>query len=290
MTETIKLEQRLVRISPEIKQLRKKEGNAAIAFSLQLRKYLSGGFFWAVSLAGYLFPIILIVIYNRTTRDLSNAGFWKQALLLIYGGYFPYYAVIVPLVLATAAFRDDFNDQNIVYLFVKPVSRKKIYLFKLLAYVVASSAMTFPPLIGIIVVAYIASAQYDAQFNESISIILLDSSLLLFGLLIIIVGYGIVFMSMSLVVKRPLLINLIIGFSAIFEAIFVDLINNEWEFPYIAINLISNWWIGFDSLNTFLLRNTFPNLSPVAGLIHAILVSVVFLAIGLYQVPRKELY
>ncbi len=290
MTEAITLEQRIVHIPPEIRRLRKDEGNSAIAFYLQLRKYLSGGFFWAVSLAGYLFPIILIVIYNRTTRDLSNLGFWKQALLLIYGGYFPYYAVIVPLVLATAAFRDDFSDQNIVYLFVKPVSRKKIYVFKLLAYIVASSAMTFPPLIGIIGVAYIASVQYDAKFNESLSVILVDSGLLLFGLLIIIVGYGIVFMSMSLVVRRPLLINLIIGFSAIFEAIFVDLINNEWEFPYIAINLVSNWWVGFDSLNTFLLRNTFSDLSPITGLIHATLVSVVFLAIGLYRVSKKELY
>ncbi len=290
MTETINLERKSVHIPDEILKLRKEEGNSAIAFYLQLRKYLSGGFFWAVSLAGYLFPLILIVIYNRTTRDLSNLGFWKQALLLIFGGYFPYYAVIVPLVLATAAFRDDFNDQNIVYLFVKPVPRKKIYVFKLLAYVVASAVMTFPPLIGIIIVAYIASIQYDVGFNESVSVILLDSGLLLLGLLIIIVGYGIVFMSMSLVVKRPLLINLIIGFSAIFEAIFVDLINNEWEFPYIAINLISNWWVGFDSLNTFLIRNTFPNLSPMTGLIHALFISIVFLAIGLHRVSKKELY
>ena len=274
----------------EARQDKIKKGNPWIVYILQIKKYLSGGFFWSVLGSGYLFPLILFVIYSRTTKDLTDYGYWKISLRFIFEGYFAYYAVLVPLVLATAAFRDEFNDQNIIYLFTKPIKRQYVFAMKYLAYLTISTAVTLPPLLLIIAVAHGYSAVKDPFYAETSSTLLFNTSLLVFGLILMLVGYGIVFMTVSILVKKPLLVNLILGFSAIFEVIFTDLINNNWEFLYITINLVSRYWQGFDPLDVFLRRQFLYGVSAITGVWHAILLIIVFFAIGMRKIPDKQLY
>ncbi len=267
-----------------------KRGNPWIIYILQIKKYLSGGFFWAVLGSGYLFPLILFVIYSRTHKDLTNYGYWEVSLKLIFEGYFAYYVVLVPLVLATAAFRDEFNDQNIIYILVKPIKRQYIFAMKYLAYLTTSTVVTLPPLLLTVLVANTYSLKKDPYFHEPSSTVLLNTALLVAGLFLMLIGYGVVFMTVSILVKRPLLINLILGFSAIFEVIFTDLINNNWEFLYIAINFISRYWQGFDSLDVFFRRQFLFGLSAINGIWHAIIIILVFFAIGMRKIPQKQLY
>lgn len=143
-------------------------------------------------LAAILAGIVQAVPDEHSTRDLRSI-FSGLYLGLFAGTLLP----LATLVLATAALGDEIEDRTLQYLTLKPVSRFQIVFEKLLAVVVVLTPLTW---FGIIVTWVITAFGNFDELRDLLWPALASS-------LVAIIGFGSLFMLLSLFVQRALLIG-----------------------------------------------------------------------------------
>ncbi|CAN5745861.1 MAG: ABC transporter permease [Thermomicrobiales bacterium] len=143
-------------------------------------------------LAAILAGIVQAVPDENSIRDLRSI-FSGLYLNLFAGTLLP----LATLVLATAALGDEIEDRTLQYLTLKPVSRLQIVFEKLLAVVAVLIPLTW---FGIVVTwAITAFGNFD-ELRDLLWPALASS-------LVAIIGFGSLFMLLSLFVQRALLIG-----------------------------------------------------------------------------------
>lgn len=143
-------------------------------------------------LAAILAGIVQAVPDENSIRDLRSI-FSGLYLNLLAGTLLP----LATLVLATAALGDEIEDRTLQYLTLKPVSRLQIVFEKLLAVVAVLIPLTW---FGIVVTwAITAFGNFD-ELRDLLWPALASS-------LVAIIGFGSLFMLLSLFVQRALLIG-----------------------------------------------------------------------------------
>lgn len=143
-------------------------------------------------LAAILAGIVQAVPDENSIRDLRSI-FSGLYLNLFAGTLLP----LATLVLATAALGDEIEDRTLQYLTLKPVSRLQIVFEKLLAVVAVLIPLTW---FGIVVTwAITAFGNFD-ELRDLLWPALTSS-------LVAIIGFGSLFMLLSLFVQRALLIG-----------------------------------------------------------------------------------
>ncbi|MHA2504360.1 MAG: hypothetical protein ACXAE3_16015 [Candidatus Kariarchaeaceae archaeon] len=194
-------------------------------------------------------PVLLFSLLLFFTDSDYSGGYFHLWYYRIYFRVILFFLVsLAALLVGTGMFRDLLNDETIVYLFTKPISRYRIYGEVLTAYAVISIAVVTPGLIVYHITGDILARIYDTQFTLSISDSIYNLLLEVLGAYIILLGLGAIFVMTGLGLKRPLLINLLIAFGIIIEAFLLDLISNNFEPVYIASNIVAKGLVGFSGL------------------------------------------
>jgi ABC-2 type transport system permease protein len=165
---------------------------------LTIRQFLrSRSIFVVLGLA--LLPSGLALIVQLAANDLSLNDRWEIFADILYQGM--YVGTLLPLatlILATSAIGDEIEDRTLQYLALKPISRARIVLEKALAaFVVLAPAIW----LGIATMwTIVAWGDFDGM-RELLVPALLSS-------LVAVVGFGSLFLLLSMVIQRALLVGI----------------------------------------------------------------------------------
>lgn len=171
---------------------------------LTLRQFIGGRSIRIVflfSLVPALFALIYILEPGNTTAREFFAGIFQEFIA-------PTLLPIATLILATNALGNEVEDRTMVYLVLKPISRARIVLEKFGAVAITATLLLWEGTL----LAYVLAMRGDAGDN-------IDQLLAIcFAQLVGVLGYGALFMAISLIVPRALLAGLI--YSLLWESLF----------------------------------------------------------------------
>jgi len=203
---------------------------------LTLRQFIGGRAIRIVflfSLVPALFALIYLLEPGGTTAREFFAGIFQEFIA-------PTLLPIATLILATSALGNEVEDRTMAYLVLKPISRARIVLEKFAAVAAAVTLLLWEGTL----LAYLIAMRGDAGDN-------IDQLLAIFvAELVGVVGYGALFMAISLIVPRALLAGLI--YSLIWESLFgrfipgIRLISVRHYVQSIYVRLIDNPAIELD--------------------------------------------
>jgi len=139
-----------------------------------------------------LFGLIFLLNSNATSPDTFLGGVFNQFMA-------PTVIPLATLILATATLGNELSDRTIVYLIIKPISTIRIVLEKFIGtFLVTSLAL----LVGLVITWLVVAA---GPGNPSVAAL----GSMIIGALIGVAAYGALFLFVSLVVPRALLVGVI---------------------------------------------------------------------------------
>ncbi|HUG16133.1 MAG TPA: ABC transporter permease subunit [Thermomicrobiales bacterium] len=178
--------------------------DAAPIFALTVRQFLSGKAVRIVA-AFALIPAVFAAIYALDSGGISRLDFMDG---LFQGLIAPTLLPIATLILATNALGNEIEDRTMVYLVLKPISRARIVLEKFTAVVLTAVVLQLAGLVvTFLIVARGAAGDNLAQLPSM-------AIAGVFGVL----GYGALFMAVSLIVPRALLAGVM--YTLLWESLF----------------------------------------------------------------------
>jgi ABC-2 type transport system permease protein len=143
---------------------------------------------------------VIFILSGIAERDLSA---YTLMAFIMARGYIHFFLVVVTLFYGTALIADEIDDKTITYLFMRPVSRRTIYLGKYLAYLVAASLLLLPTAIVSFLIAMIADPPGEAL--QHLPILFKDLGILVLGIL----AYGALYALIGAVARRPIFVGLL---------------------------------------------------------------------------------
>src|SRR5213594_3784078 len=133
-------------------------------------------------------------------------GFGIQLFqILLIPLFFQLVLIFVTLVNASTLIRDEIEDNTLPYLLTRPISKPALVLYKYVAYLASALVLLVPP----IVLAYgVTELHTESPFSADLDV--------LWGFLLTTIlgsaAYGALFLFVSVLVRRPLAVGLLIGF------------------------------------------------------------------------------
>ncbi|HEX3724041.1 MAG TPA: ABC transporter permease subunit [Nitrolancea sp.] len=164
-------------------------------FWLTVRQFAAGratrvvAFFAATPI---VFALIYLINAGNTTGNVFLGDVFNQFLA-------PTIVPLATLILATATLGNELSDRTIVYLVIKPVSTWRIVLEKFIGTFVVTSAAF---IIGVFVTWLVVMLGPDTPKSSALPALLIAS-------LIGVAAYGSVFLFISLIIPRALLVGVI---------------------------------------------------------------------------------
>src|SRR6267143_3284627 len=113
--------------------------------------------------------------------------------------------IFVTLVNATTLIREEIEDNTLPYLLTRPISKPGVVLYKYLGYLIAVLVLLVPP----IILAYTVTEAYQGN-GLTANLDVLGGFLV--ATVVGTVAYGAVFLFISVLVRKPLAVGLLIGF------------------------------------------------------------------------------
>ena len=149
-----------------------------------------------------LFPIILTVSLAAARVERFNILLFQDVMIPVF---LQVVLIFVTLVNATALIREEIDDNTLPFLLTRPISKPALVAYKYVGYLVAVLVLVLPP----VVVAYGVTEAYGGLGFTA------DADVLWGFLAVTILGtaaYGALFLFISVLVRRPLAVGLLIGF------------------------------------------------------------------------------
>ena len=203
---------------------------------LTLRQFIGGKSIRIVflfSLVPAIFSLIFMLDSGNSTAREFFAGIFQEFIA-------PTLLPIATLILATNALGNEVEDRTMVYLVLKPISRSRIVLEKFAAVALTATLLLWEGTL----LAYLLAMRGDAGDN-------IDQLLAIcFAQMVGVLGYGALFMAISLIVPRALLAGLI--YTLLWESLFgrfiagIRLISVRHYVQSIYIQLVDNPAIELD--------------------------------------------
>lgn len=173
-------------------------------FSLTLRQFMSGKAVRVVALFS-LIPSVFAAIYALESGGITRLQFMDG---LFQGLIAPTLLPIATLIVATNALGNEIEDRTMVYLVLKPVARLRIILEKFAAVIITATILLWEGLL----VAFLLVMRGDAP--DYVHQLVAMAVATLFG----VIGYGALFLAVSLIVPRALLAGIM--YSLLWESLF----------------------------------------------------------------------
>lgn len=144
-------------------------------------------------LAGSLAAARVAAFNMRLFEGLASALFLQVIL------------IFVTLVNAAALIREEIEDHTLPYLLTRPISKPEVVAFKYVGYLACVLVFLVPPLL----LAYAVTVAYTGEgFSSHLDVL---GGLMLVTLLAC-MAYGALFLLLSILLRRPLAVGLLIGF------------------------------------------------------------------------------
>lgn len=161
-------------------------------------------------------PALFAIIFTISSTDDTATDFMHDITLgIVLGTLLP----IATLILATTAFRDEIEDRTMVYLILKPVSRFRLVAEKYLAVVLVTALSLW---VGMILAWFIVGVIATSELLDTVEVLVAALVTILVGVML----YGAVFLAVSLVIPRALVVGII--YTLIWESLFSRLIPGVW--------------------------------------------------------------
>src|SRR3989441_2967963 len=147
-------------------------------------------------------PIILTVSLAAARVERFNILLFQDVMIPVF---LQVVLIFVTLVNATALIREEIDDNTLPFLLTRPISKPALVAYKYVGYLVAVLVLVLPP----VVVAYGVTEAYGGLGFTA------DADVLWGFLAVTILGtaaYGALFLFISVLVRRPLAVGLLIGF------------------------------------------------------------------------------
>lgn len=173
-------------------------------FQLTMRQFLSGKAVRIV-VAFALIPSIFAAIYAMESGNITRIEFMDG---LFQGLIAPTLLPIATLILATNALGNEIEDRTMIYLVLKPISRARIVIEKFAAVVVTATVL----LLAGLLITYLVVMR--GQAGDHLDQFVAMAVAMAFGVL----GYGALFMAVSLIVPRALLAGIM--YTLLWESLF----------------------------------------------------------------------
>jgi len=223
---------------------------------LTIRQFIGGKAIRVVflfSLVPAIFALIYLIDAGTSTPREFIAGIFQELVA-------PTLLPIVTLILATNALGNEVEDRTMVYLVLKPISRARIVLEKFAAVVLTATLILWESML----LTYLLAMRGDAGNN-------IEQLLAIFAAQFVgVLGYGALFMAISLIVPRALLAGLI--YSLLWESLFgrfipgIRLVSVRHYVQSIYVRLLDRPAVSLDEA-----MNLFPALIVIACLVGATL-------------------
>lgn len=165
-------------------------------FWLTLRQFGAGKAVWVTGFFAGL-PLLLAVLYRVSARVESPRAFLAGTFMNLLA---PTILPLAALILATTALGNELEDRTLIYLTLKPLARARIILAKYLAALLVA-CLTFVP--GLVLAWLVAEFGRDGTVEWRSLLAALAATLLGAA------GYNALFLLVSLVAARALLIGII---------------------------------------------------------------------------------
>lgn len=167
-------------------------------FMLTIRQFFGGKSVWVVTVLAFL-PALFGMIYWFNTTSNPPAFFLSDSIYqpLVIATLLP----IMVLILATGALGNEIEDATLPYLTLKPIGRLRIVVEKLLAALVICISIILAGLI----VTYLIVFRGDAGQSESLDFLWALLASATAGIF----AYAAVFLLVSLLVSRALLVGIV---------------------------------------------------------------------------------
>jgi ABC-2 type transport system permease protein len=167
--------------------------------TLTIRQFIGGRAVRVVTALGFL-PCVFALIYLLNQESATRIEFLRDTVL--NGLFFPTLLPITVLILATGALGNEVEDRTLPYLTLKPLTRLRIVLEKWLG----SIAVAIPAICsGILVTSLIVLRDESSDDKRTIIGALVATA-------IGICAYTAIFMFISLIIQRALLVGIIYTF------------------------------------------------------------------------------
>jgi len=149
-----------------------------------------------------LVPIIVTVSLAAARVERFNILLFQDVMIPVF---LQVVLIFVTLVNATALIREEIDDNTLPFLLTRPISKPALVAYKYVGYLVAILVLVLPP----VVVAYGVTEAYGGLGFAA------DADVLWGFLAVTILGvaaYGALFLFISVLIRRPLAVGLLIGF------------------------------------------------------------------------------
>lgn len=141
----------------------------------------------------------------------QNLTGFSMVSFIIVNGYIYVFLVVVTLFYGTALISDELDDKTITYLFMRPITKRTIYIGKYLAFLVVAMLLLVPSMTLTFLIAMMADPA--GELVRHLPILLQDMAVLGLGVL----AYGALYSLIGTVFKRPVFVGL--GFAFVWETI-----------------------------------------------------------------------
>jgi ABC-2 type transport system permease protein len=207
----------------------------ATLFMLTLRQHLRGRRL-IVLCCLFILPSVLAVIIKLSSEPLQPNEFGEMEFVLVLNLVPSALATLTALLYAAGIVRDEVEEQTLTYLLLRPLPRWALYLTKLLATILVTSALT-----GAFTALTMMVIYWDApdQWRSA----MLDRTPRMVVLLAVAqVGYCSLFAAVSLVLRWALITG--IGYIIIFEGLLanIDFLTRKLTVMYYFRVLAMRWF------------------------------------------------
>ncbi len=147
-------------------------------------------------------PLLITGVLALARVPSFDVLVFQQLMLLLF---LQIVVIFVTLVSATALIREEIDDSTLPYLLTRPVSKPAVAVSKYAGYLAAALVLLLPP----VLVAYAVTVAYSGTaFGSSLDVL----GGFLAATALAAMAYGALFYFLSVALRRPLMVGLLIGF------------------------------------------------------------------------------
>jgi ABC-2 type transport system permease protein len=181
--------------------------------TLTVRQFLGGRSLWVAAALSFI-PCLFAAIYLLETGDTTPHDFLVDVIFL--GLVAPTLLPIAVLILATGALGNELEDRTLPYLIIKPITRLRIALEKLIGVLVVALPAVLAGLIATYVMVEFGTDEPAIRFGRQ-SAEQSDLPAVLWAMLgaatVGVIGTAALFLFVSLIIPRALLVGIVYAFA-----------------------------------------------------------------------------
>ena len=249
-----------------------------VIFDITLRQTIRSKRTIFIIIATFM-PVLLAVYYRVHGASESPELVLSTIMPLLF---LQFLTVLVALLYASALVADEVDSKTIIYLFTRPIRKYSIIAGKFIAYMLEVSLILIPPML----LTYLIVAAGNGISSSPVL------SLSHFGkqigaTMLALVTYGAIFAFLGTWSKRPVVLGLLFAFGWEKIAIIVPGVIRKFSVIHYLMSIFPEGK-AMSGFRIHLPPGVIPDSSPLSSVVTLLVVVIIFLALTVFTIYRKE--